>query len=152
MVLTPTYHVFRMYAPFQDATFIPVQLDAGRYNQGGLSLPRVDAIAARDAQGNLWLAVINLDPRQTVQVHPTFGDAPVRSAHGEVLTAAQVDAVNSFQFPHAVAPQAIDGVAAAGGVVLELPAKSVSVIQLLRAGKILAWGVSNFDIADLEEF
>ena len=24
MLLTPTYHVFRMYVPFQDATFLPV--------------------------------------------------------------------------------------------------------------------------------
>ena len=29
MVLTPTYHVFRMYVPFQDATFVPVTFDAG---------------------------------------------------------------------------------------------------------------------------
>ncbi len=26
MVLTPTYHVFRMYVPFQDATFVPVDV------------------------------------------------------------------------------------------------------------------------------
>ena len=25
MLLTPTYHVFRMYVPFQDATFIPAE-------------------------------------------------------------------------------------------------------------------------------
>src|SRR2546430_8631071 len=29
MVLTPTYHVFRMYVPFQDATFLAVKIDAG---------------------------------------------------------------------------------------------------------------------------
>ena len=29
MVLTPTYHVFKMYVPFQDATFVPVTFDAG---------------------------------------------------------------------------------------------------------------------------
>ncbi|MEI9905917.1 MAG: alpha-L-arabinofuranosidase C-terminal domain-containing protein [Asticcacaulis sp.] len=26
MVLTPTYHVFHMYVPFQDATVIPVKI------------------------------------------------------------------------------------------------------------------------------
>ena len=26
MVLTPTYHVFKMYVPFQDATFVPVDV------------------------------------------------------------------------------------------------------------------------------
>ena len=29
MVLTPTYYVFKMYVPFQDATFVPVTFDAG---------------------------------------------------------------------------------------------------------------------------
>ena len=29
MVLTPTYYVFKMYVPFQDATFIPVDLRRG---------------------------------------------------------------------------------------------------------------------------
>ena len=29
MVLTPTYYVFKMYVPFQDATLVPVTFDAG---------------------------------------------------------------------------------------------------------------------------
>jgi alpha-L-arabinofuranosidase len=132
MVLTPTYHVFRMYTPFQDATFIPVQVDAGVYAYGNLNLPRIDAIAAQDVRGNLWLAVVNLDPRQSLRIHPTFANAQVRSAHGQVLTAARVDAVNSFEFPHTVEPAPVDGVAGAGGLVLELPPKSVSVVQLRR--------------------
>ena len=47
MVLTPTYYVFKMYVPFQDATFIPVTFDAGTYTHGSVTLPRVDAIAAK---------------------------------------------------------------------------------------------------------
>ena len=39
MVLTPTYHVFRMYVPFQDATFLPVQFDAGVYKFGNIEMP-----------------------------------------------------------------------------------------------------------------
>ena len=62
MVLTPTYHVFHMYLPFQNATFVPLELNAGTYTQGDVTLPRLDAIAARDAEGALWLAVTNLDP------------------------------------------------------------------------------------------
>src|SRR6185503_10166552 len=46
MVLTPTYYVFKMYVPFQDATFVPMTFDAGTYKQGAITLPRVDAIAA----------------------------------------------------------------------------------------------------------
>ena len=65
MVLTPTYYVFKMYVPFQDATFVPVTFDAGTYTHGDITLPRVDAIAAKDANGKLWLEITNLDPNQT---------------------------------------------------------------------------------------
>jgi len=61
IVLTPTYHVFRMYVPFQDATFAPVGFDAGQYTHGAITLPRIDAMAAKDASGTLWLSLTNLD-------------------------------------------------------------------------------------------
>ena len=64
MVLTPTYYVYKMYVPFQDATFVPVAFNAGTYTHGDISLPRVDAIAAKDASGKLWLEITNLDPNQ----------------------------------------------------------------------------------------
>ena len=57
MLLTPTSHVFKMYVPFQDATFVPVTFDAGTYKHGEITLPRVDAIAAKDASGTVWLAL-----------------------------------------------------------------------------------------------
>ena len=47
MMLTPTYHVFKMYVPFQDATLVPVTFDEGAYTHGTITLPRVDAMAAR---------------------------------------------------------------------------------------------------------
>jgi alpha-N-arabinofuranosidase len=61
LVLTPTYHLFKIYVAFQDAIFLPVSFDAGAYVHGDVTLPRLDAIAARDAAGKLWLAVTNLD-------------------------------------------------------------------------------------------
>ena len=68
MVLTPTYYVFKMYVPFQDATFLPVTFNAGIYTHGDISLPRVDAIAAKDKDGKLWLEITNLDPNQPLEI------------------------------------------------------------------------------------
>jgi alpha-N-arabinofuranosidase len=65
MLLTPTYHVHKMYVPFQDATVIPVEFDAGAYTFEGITLPRVDAIAAKAKDGKIWLAVTNVDPNQS---------------------------------------------------------------------------------------
>eukprot|EP00456_Euglypha_rotunda_P063191 TRINITY_DN53428_c0_g1_i4.p1 TRINITY_DN53428_c0_g1~~TRINITY_DN53428_c0_g1_i4.p1 ORF type:complete len:340 (-),score=99.59 TRINITY_DN53428_c0_g1_i4:11-1030(-) len=63
MLLTPTYHIYKMYLPFQDAKFIPVAFESPDYVSGNLKLPKIDAVAARDTQGKLWLAVTNIDPK-----------------------------------------------------------------------------------------
>src|ERR1035438_10380144 len=107
MVLTPTYYVFKMYVPFQDATFIPVAIDAGTYLQGTISLPRVDALAAKDASGKLWLEITNLDPEKPVDINADITGMPVESAKGQTLTASQVDSVNTFGSPNNVVPKPI---------------------------------------------
>ena len=49
MILTPTYHVFHMFRPFQDATFLPTELQTPRYELGSVSVPAVEPSAARTA-------------------------------------------------------------------------------------------------------
>jgi alpha-L-arabinofuranosidase len=130
MLLTPSYHVFRMYVPFQDASVVPVAFDAGSYTQGDIRLPRVDALAAKDAAGKLWLAITNLDPAQPVEVELRAGDRPAKAAAGETLTAARVDSVNSFEAPRTVAPKPIAARAEGGALRLALEPKSVTVVSV----------------------
>lgn len=130
MVLTPTYHVFRMYVPFQDATSIPVAFDAGTYTHGSVTLPRVDAIAARDAAGKVWLAVTNVDPNRPVTIAATLSGVTPRSASGQTLTAARVDSVNTFDAPNTVVPRPIAAQVQGGTVTLTVEPKSVSVIAV----------------------
>jgi alpha-N-arabinofuranosidase len=130
MVLTPTYHVFKMYVPFQDATFVPVSFDAGTYTHGDVSLPRVDAIAARDTSGKLWLAMTNLDPNQPAEVEANLTGTAAKAATGETLTAPRVDSVNTFEAPRTVAPQPISARVQGGTVTLTLEPRSVTVISV----------------------
>jgi alpha-N-arabinofuranosidase len=130
MVLTPTYHVFRMYVPFQDATSVPVTLDAGAYTNGDIRLPRLDAIAAKDASGKLWLAVTNLDPEKPAEIEAELAGIQVKSATGETLTAPKVDSVNSFEAPNAVVPKPFSVKAQAGKLALRLEPKSVTVVAI----------------------
>src|SRR6185437_672686 len=90
MVLTPTYYVYKMYVPFQDAAFVPVSYDAGTYTQGDITLPRVDAIAAKDSTGKLWLEVTNVDPDQSVEIEAGLAGITAKSATGQTLTAPKV--------------------------------------------------------------
>jgi alpha-N-arabinofuranosidase len=130
MVLTPTYHVFRMYVPFQDATFVPVTFNAGTYTHGQITLPRVDAIAAKDASGKLWLAVTNVDPNQPVEIEASLAGITAKSAPGETLTAPKVDSVNTFEAPNTVAPKPVSAKVQGGKLTLKLEPKSVTVISV----------------------
>jgi alpha-N-arabinofuranosidase len=130
MVLTPTYYIYKMYVPFQDATFVPVAFDAGTYTQSGISVPRVDAIAARDASGRLWLEITNLDPEKPVDVDAEIAGMTAKSAHGETLAASAVDSVNTFAAPNAVVPKPVSANLKSGRLALTVEPKSVTVISL----------------------
>jgi alpha-L-arabinofuranosidase len=130
MVLTPTYYVYKMYVPFQDAAFIPVTFNAGAYTNGNITLPRVDAIAAKDKAGKLWLEITNVDPNQSVEIEVNLAGITAKSAAGETLTAPKVDSVNSFDVPNAVVPKPVSAKVQGGKLALRLEPKSVTVISV----------------------
>ena len=130
MVLTPTYHVFKMYVPFQDATFVPIAFDAGTYTNGSINLPRIDTIAAKDKNGKLWVEITNVDPKRAVEIDLTTVGMTAKSAVGETLTAPKVDSVNSFETPNAVVPKPISAQFQGGQLVLKLNPKSVTVVSV----------------------
>jgi alpha-L-arabinofuranosidase len=130
MVLTPTYYVFKMYVPFQDAAFVPVTFDASNYTHDSITLPRVDAIAAKDTAGKLWLEITNLDPNRPVDIEATLAGITAKSAVGETLTAPKVDSVNTFDAPDTVVPKPISAKFQGSKLALKLEPKSVTVISV----------------------
>lgn len=131
MILTPTYHVYDMYSVHQDAVDLPVSLMADRYEREGRSIPAVSASASRDAQGRIHLSLSNLDPNRARSVSVELQGAHVLRASGRVLTAAAMNAHNTFEAPDAVRPVLFDAARLEGDrLTLELPAKSIVVLEL----------------------
>jgi alpha-N-arabinofuranosidase len=130
MVLTPTYYVFRMYVPFQGATYLPVRIDSPPYRYGAISLPAVDATAARDTAGTIHLALVNVDPHHGATVSVRIDGAEAHGASGQVLSAATMDAHNTFESPHALAPVPFKGTRRGDSLVFRLPPKSVAVVAV----------------------
>jgi alpha-N-arabinofuranosidase len=130
MLLTPTYHVFKMYVPFQDATFIPLSYDAGKYAFDKYSLQRVDAIAARDKSGKIWLAITNVDPNKPATFDISVPGVTATKAVGETLSAAKIDSFNTFDAPNTVAPKPVSVAATGGKLSLTLAPASVTVVAL----------------------
>jgi alpha-N-arabinofuranosidase len=132
MVLTPTYYIHQMYLPFQDATFIPVEFDPGTYHHGNVTVPGIDAVAVRATDGRLYLSLVNLDPAGPVTVRVSLPQGNIRTAAGQVLTAPNVNSVNTFDAPRTVVPAPIAGKVAGGEMTITLPGKSVAMIALDR--------------------
>lgn len=129
-VLTPTYYVFKMYVPFQDATFVPVAFDAGAYTHGSVTLPRVDAIAARTMDGKLLLEITNLDAESPASIDADLSGLTAKSAQAETLTGAAVDSINTFDSPNAVVPKPTAVKVQHGRLSLTVDPRSVTVISI----------------------
>lgn len=131
MLLTPTYHAFQMYVPFQDATSLPVDIkDNAAYTFGATSIAGISASAARGKDGKTYLALVNTNPSQAADVAVYVAGKAASAASGRVLTAAAMDAHNTFANPQAVKPAPLSVKAAAGKLMVNVPAKSVVVVTV----------------------
>jgi len=131
MLLTPTYHVFEMYKPFQNATLLPTELTTPDYKLGEVAIPAVSVSAARAADGALVLSLVNTDPNKPARVTAKISGAAARKMSARILTTTAMNAHNTFDAPNTVQPAVFNGGKARGdGWVFELPAKSVVVVTL----------------------
>jgi len=136
MILTPTYHLFRMFTPFQDAVALPIDLQAPQYTLGEVTVPGLSASAAKTSDGRVILSLVNFNPHRAVPVSVGTHGFVVRRVSGEILTAAAMDAHNTFESPEAVRPAAFTGARLTHGTLeLSLPAKCVVVLSLEQEGR-----------------
>ena len=134
MLLTPTYHVFKMYIPFQGAKSIPVTIsNNNQYGFENDNIPAVSASAAVTAKGEVYLALANTDPKlmQSLQIKTLQNRTDTLvSARGTLLTADTMDAHNTFANPNHLTPVPFSTKVDKGVLTIKLPAKSVMVVKL----------------------
>lgn len=145
MVLTPTYHVFQMYTPFQESTFLPVDIesetievskayfkDKADENTGSRTMPLLSASAAKCQDGSVVLSLINvsLDKPQTLDVK--LEGFTGKTVKGNILTSKNVADYNDFEHPDRVSPVEFrDAKLKKGVLTVKLPAKSIVVLSLM---------------------
>ncbi len=130
MAKTPTYHVFRMQLPFQDATVVPVDFapPAITAPEGKFAALSVSAAKSADGMVHLSIANLNADAGYTLALATT--PEKLRFVSGEILTHAELDAHNVPGKPEDIFPVPYRGASQRGGQIkLDIPAKSVIVIS-----------------------
>jgi len=124
MLLTPTYHVFRMYRPHQDAVHLPSRLTGPVHDD---RLPLLDALASRDAQGKIHVSLCNLDPERPHRLRLHLLGAELGPVSGCTLRGQSPNAHNTFEAPTTVQ---LEPEVAVRGNEIELPPHSVTTLAL----------------------
>jgi len=131
MIRTPTYHVFDLYQVHQDATLLPLDLQAADYQFGAEKILGLQASASRDKAGKIHLSICNLNPNASTELACQLQGAKVSAISGRILTAASITAHNTFDQPEKIKPAEFTAVKTAdGGFQATLPAKSVVMLEL----------------------
>jgi alpha-N-arabinofuranosidase len=127
MVLTPTYHVFRMYNVHQEATFLPLTCNSKTFTDAnGRECPIVDATASRNAEGTINVTLTNTDLENEAEITVAIASDKKASVVGEILTSNNVADYNDFDSPSKVVPAEFKEFKAKDGrITVKLPAKSI---------------------------
>lgn len=141
MLLTPTYHIYRMYAPHQNAQHLPLSITSPVLTRqvalqanGTISeveLSKVSATASQKA-GVTTISLVNIDLEkpETIRI-PLHQLAAAKVVNAEILTAKKATAHNTFDQPNQVVPVAFkDYKVQKGELVLQMPAMSIITLQL----------------------
>lgn len=129
MVLTPTYYVFKMYAPFQDAKYVPVEVQTERYDvRDNRSVPVVDASAA-EKDGKYIVSLVNTHLSEKAKVEVRLDGFKGKNVNAQILTSDKISDYNDFGKINKVASANFKDVKIKNGVLTAtLPAKSIATI------------------------
>jgi alpha-N-arabinofuranosidase len=129
-VLTPTYHVFDMYAAHQGKTSLRTVVSTPRVNYTRNGQPATIRGLNGSASLNgkqLVITVTNSDPKSPRETEIAVRGATVKSVKGTVLTAPDIHAHNSFADPNRVTPKSVT---LGSALVHTFPAASVTRLDI----------------------
>ena len=140
LVLTPTYFVYKMYVPHQDARYIPLNVDTRmRQVRDNREIPQV-SVTASEKDGKVTISLTNTDLKEAAEVEVPLADiAPALGfknlkklpVAGEILTSADIHDYNDFDHPTTVELKPFkDARIDKSTLKLKLPAKSIVTLTL----------------------
>ena len=129
MVLTPTYHLFRMMKGHMDGERVDVDYDCEEQEINGLKFPKI-SISASKKNGEMTVSICNtsLDSDEDMELDLRDGEFSV--ANGEILVSEHMNDCNTFDAPNTVEPKKFDVSLENGKLSFKLPKMSACVITL----------------------
>lgn len=130
MVLTPTYHVFQMYYPFQGATLLDVEAECDTITVKDRKLPLLSISAAKTKDGKTVISFVNpsLDKEQNASIANNMGK---KIADARILTSKNIKDYNDFDHLDTVHPVDFKGAKLSKDkLTVKIPARSIVVLTV----------------------
>ena len=132
MVLTPTYHVFRMYQPFQDATALPLEISCDsikvRENQ---TIPTIFSSAAKTKDNSIVVSLANISLDKTQDIDIVSDLSTINNITGEILKCKNISDYNDFEHPQTITPHVFKDMKIKKNIIkIKIPAKSIVVLNI----------------------
>ena len=135
-IVTPTYHVFDMYAAHQGAQAVRTLVASQRlsYTRNGkpATMRGLNSSASLRSK-ELTLTVTNPDPKNTQETEIALRGATIKSITATVLTDNDIHACNTFENPNVIQPRTAEVKAKGSSFVHRFPAASVTKLQVTLA-------------------
>ncbi|MCM4157295.1 alpha-L-arabinofuranosidase C-terminal domain-containing protein [Gramella sp. AN32] len=130
MILTPTYHVMKMYTVHHDAELIPLKLKGAEYSFNGESLPAISVSASKNKSNKVNISLVNIDSKKKNKIELDLGNLEVKDMTATILIANKLQDHNTFDIPEKIKPgQFKDFKLKKGKLEVELPPFSVVVLS-----------------------
>ena len=141
MVLTPTYHVFKMYTENMGATNIPLKVSSDqfiaeneRYKTDGTPnrvSPYISASASKKSDGTVTINLANADLANSNKVTIDVSGIQGKVTNATILTSANVSDHNTFDNPNKVSTKEFKNAKISNGkLVVDMPKMSIVVLQI----------------------
>lgn len=130
MILTPTYHIMKMYRVHQDAELLPIDFKSPEYTFEGKTLPAISASASKNKSGLVHVSLVNIDAKKENKIEIDLAELGLKNVTATILTSKKLQDYNSFDKPNAIEPKEFKGFKnAKGKLEVTIPAFSVVVLE-----------------------
>ncbi len=131
MILTPTYYVFKMFRDHQNARLLTTDLKCEDYIFGDKKIPAISASASISNEGKILITLANLNPGKDIVISCPVIGFTIKNINGQILTAEQMNAHNTFENPDNVKTIEFKGFKVKDDIItVTLPSKSVVALEL----------------------
>lgn len=108
MLLTPTYHVFKMYNCHQGAELLDSYIETKTIGTEQNKVPNLNESVSLGTDGKIHITMTNLSTTESYDIEGQLADAEITEVKGTVLT-NEMHAHNTFDAPETVTPEEFTG-------------------------------------------